>query len=183
MEVASGIFTFDDVLSCEECDEYIAFTERIGYEAAPISTGLGFAVRPEIRNNSRVIVDDHRRSSDLWQRVRDLVPAFLQGRQAVGLNERFRFYRYDAGERFAPHADGPFRRANGEESLLTFMIYLNDGFEGGETGFGNVWITPKTGMALIFHHHLSHEGSAVKGGRKYVLRSDVMYGRVGVLLG
>jgi len=183
MEVASGIFTFDNVLSREECDEYIALTERLGYEGAPITTPLGFAMRPEIRNNGRVILDDPERSNALWQRVRDLVPAFLQGRQAAGLNERFRFYRYDSGERFARHFDGPFRRPSGEESLLTFMVYLNDGFEGGETGFVDVWVTPKAGMALIFRHDLLHEGAPVTRGRKYVLRSDVMYGRIGELRG
>ena len=101
----------------------------------------------------------------------------------IGLNERFRFYRYDPGEQFAPHTDGCFRRDNGEESLLTFMIYLNEGCEGGETNFGEVRIVPKTGMTLIFDHYLLHEGAAVVSGRKYVLRSDVMYGRVGHLRG
>jgi len=36
-------------------------------------------------------------------------------------------------------------------------------------------ITPKEGMALIFLHKLYHEGSEVLEGRKYVLRSDIMY--------
>jgi hypothetical protein len=67
MEVASGILTFDDVLSREECNEYIAFTERTGYEAAPTSTGPGICVRPEIRNNSWEGVDhaQDRDGSDL----------------------------------------------------------------------------------------------------------------------
>jgi prolyl 4-hydroxylase len=38
-------------------------------------------------------------------------------------------------------------------------------------------------MALLFDHHLLHEGAAVMSGRKYVLRSDVMYGPVGYLRG
>ena len=38
-------------------------------------------------------------------------------------------------------------------------------------------------MALIFDHFLLHEGAAVTRGRKYVLRSDVMYGPVGQLYG
>jgi hypothetical protein len=101
----------------------------------------------------------------------------------IGLNERFRFYRYDPGERFAPHTDGCFRRNNGQESLLTIMIYLNEGCEGGETNFGDVQIVPKAGMALIFDHYLLNEGAAVLSGRKYVLRSDVMYGPVGELRG
>ena len=43
--------------------------------------------------------------------------------------------RYTPGQRFSWHADAPFARENGELSLLTFMIYLNDGYEGGATRF------------------------------------------------
>ncbi|HZS03853.1 MAG TPA: 2OG-Fe(II) oxygenase [Blastocatellia bacterium] len=136
-------------------------------------------MRPDVRNNTRVILDDRERAGNLWLRVSDQIPPVLEGRQAVGLNERFRFYRYDVGQYFAPHTDGYFRRENGEQSLLTLMIYLNDDFEGGETNFGEVCIEAGKGMALIFDHKLLHEGVAVRKGRKYVLRSDVMYSPVG----
>jgi predicted 2-oxoglutarate/Fe(II)-dependent dioxygenase YbiX len=127
MKVADGIDTLPDVLTPVECREFIAFTEARGYEAAPITTASGFAMRPDIRNNTRVIVDDPARADLLWQRTRDQIPAFLQGRQAIGLNERFRFYHYDPGERFAFHRDGSFRRDNGEESQLTYMVYFGLG--------------------------------------------------------
>jgi len=175
MKHSEYIYTYDDILTPEECCEYIALTEAIGYEAAPITAGRGFAMRPDIRNNTRVILNDKSRARTLWERVTDLVPQHLSDRRVVGLNERFRFYRYDPGECFALHRDGAFERRNGEKSLLTFMVYLNDGFEGGTTTFGDVEIVPATGMALVFHHFLLHEGSAVRQGRKYVLRSDVMY--------
>ena len=93
------------------------------------------------------------------------------------MNERLRFYRYGPGQRFAPHTDGCVRRANGEESLLTFMIYLNGDVQGGETHFENASITPRPGLALVFDHYLLHEGGLVLAGHKYVLRSDVMYGQ------
>lgn len=183
MEVAEDIFTIPNVLTSDECQAYIDLTEARGYEAAPITTGNGFVMRPDIRNNTRVIIDDVERADALWQRVRHEIPDFVDGWQAIGLNERFRFYRYDRGERFAPHCDGAFRRENGEMSLLTFMIYLNDGFLGGATNFSNASIEPKTGIALIFAHRLLHEGAAVITGRKYVLRSDVMFGRLGEVRG
>jgi hypothetical protein len=38
-------------------------------------------------------------------------------------------------------------------------------------------VKPKQGMGLLFHHPLLHRGDAVAAGRKYVLRTDVMYER------
>ncbi len=95
--------------------------------------------------------------------------------------ERFRFYRYDAGQKFAPHFDGYFRRSDDERSHLTFMVYLNADFTGGETKFYDedravhVTVNPECGMALGFMHLQLHEGAPVINGRKYVLRTDVMY--------
>lgn len=180
MKFPNNLFTINNVLTHEECQAYIALTEQKGYDAAPITTASGFEMRPDIRNNERVILDDFEIAKNLWQKVAAQIPPVLEGRQALGLNERFRFYRYDVGQYFAPHYDGAFRCDNGEQSLLTFMIYLNDDFESGETNFGEICIKPETGMALIFEHGLLHEGCAVTKGRKYVLRSDVMYGRVGL---
>ena len=62
-----------------------------------------------------------------------------------------------------------------EASYFTFMIYLNDDYEGGQTTFNHVTIEPKQGTALIFQHDLEHEGKAVTQGIKYVLRTDIMY--------
>ncbi|BAY22437.1 hypothetical protein NIES2100_22000 [Calothrix sp. NIES-2100] len=183
--LGNEIFTLDNIFSPEECAEYITLTENIGYTDAPINTIRGFQIRPDIRNNQRVILDDRERAFDLWQRVSNYIPNTIGRWQAVGLNERFRFYRYDPGQRFAVHHDGSYQRPNGEESLLTFMIYLNEGFDGGETRFHltrryyehlpTIAVVPVIGMALCFVHELVHEGAPVIQGRKYVLRSDVMY--------
>ena len=183
--LGNRIFTLDNILSPGECAEYINLTENIGYTDAPITTIRGFEIRPDIRNNQRVILDDQERAFDLWQRVSNYIPTTIGRWQAIGLNERFRFYRYDPGQRFAIHHDGSYRRPNGEESLLTFMIYLNEGFEGGDTRFHlphryyedlpNIAVIPVTGMVLCFVHELVHEGAPIIQGRKYVLRSDIMY--------
>ena len=173
--IAQGIWTIDHFLSEDECQHYIAITEQAGYEAATVGGAEGKSYAPNIRNNRRAILDDRPMANDLWQRAKPYVPQFIQGYQAVGLNERFRFYRYDPKQFFHWHADGFHRRDNGERSRLTFMVYLNDDFEGGETTFENTSIKPKAGTALVFIHGLMHEGSEVLAGRKYALRTDVMF--------
>lgn len=175
------IFTITKFLSPAECDEYIAMSEKIGYDIATINAVGGHVIRPEVRNNNRVILDDIKLAETIWQKLKAFVPPVFEDRQVLGLNERFRFYRYTPGQYFKPHYDGCFRRTNGEQSQLTLMVYLNDGFVGGETGFDlrypyfDVTIVPQKGMALCFDHYLLHEGKALIKGQKYVLRTDIMY--------
>ena len=40
-------------------------------------------------------------------------------------------------------------------------------------------VKPETGKALVFFHYLLQEGTPVTAGRKYALRTDVMY-RIGI---
>ena len=161
----------------------IARAEELGFERATINTQRG-AVRDEAtRNNDRVVIDDETLARSLWLRLQDHLPKFVAGRQAIGLNERFRFYRYDLAQQFRGHVDAPYTRSNGEMSMLTFLIYLNDGFRGGETSFPNTVVAPQSGLALAFRHEIFHEGRAVLEGRKYVLRSDVMFNPIGRLSG
>ena len=65
--------------------------------------------------------------------MREFVPKSIGNWCASGVNERLRFYRYEIGQQFDWHYDGAFERPDGECGKLTFMIYLNDDFEGGQT--------------------------------------------------
>ncbi|HEY0685311.1 MAG TPA: 2OG-Fe(II) oxygenase [Steroidobacter sp.] len=175
-DLAEGIFTISGVLTADECRQMIALADRRGWELATINA-FGIArVDKDTRNNDRAIVDDVDLASRLWSRVQAFIPLMQNDRPAVGLNERLRFYRYTPGQRFDWHFDGSYARDNGEASQLTFMIYLNKGYKGGQTRFESVSVAGKLGMALVFEHELLHEGAEVTAGVKYVLRSDVMYG-------
>lgn len=176
--VGEDIFLIHDFFSLEESDRFIQLSEATGFGEAPINSELGVERRPQIRNNDRVIIDDHALAASLWPRAEPFIPGRYRFWRTIGLNERFRYYRYDIGQRFVPHFDGYFERDNGERSVMTFMVYLNEGFGGGQTKFyfgkEKLIVTPKTGAALIFLHQVLHEGAPVESGRKYVLRSDVM---------
>src|SRR5690348_645087 len=130
-----SIFLLHEFLSPQECADLIARSEAVGYDAAPITTAAGFVMRQDIRNNDRVMLDDREFAALLWERAKDQVPASWFHWEAVGLNERFRYYRYSPGQRFVAHTDGYFQRDNGERSQFTFLVYLNDDFEGGTTNF------------------------------------------------
>ena len=155
-----------------------------------------------IRNNDRCIIDDAHGVNKIWDRILRILdnktelasvltaPWITQSTQrAVGINERMRFLRYDEGTYFAPHYDGQYVRGSelgeehkGERSYVTFQLYLNQGFDGGATRFlhrrdSSVGydVVPRTGSVLLFQHDCFHEGSVLVQGRKYCVRSDIMY--------
>lgn len=179
-EIANGIFTVDGFMSEEECQKWITFSEEEGYEEARISMGFAQVMNKSIRNNERLIYDSQNMAEELWERIQPFIPQETVNGYALGLNERFRFYKYFPRQQFRMHQDGSFIRNIHEWSSFTFMIYLNEDMKGGETRFIVETITPKTGKALIFRHELAHEGCPVLEGVKYVLRTDVMYRRKGM---
>ena len=86
----------------------------------------------------------------IWQRCRKLLrddSEYNAGKVVLGLNARFRFYRYGIGDYFAPHTDGSWpgsRVVDGalvdnayddRWSQLSFLLFLSDGYEGGATRF------------------------------------------------
>lgn len=184
--LAENLFNLPNLLTPAECEQLIARGEAMGFEAASVATRSGPQMLTTVRNNDRVTFDDPALAEQLWQRLREHVPAEMDGAVAVGLNERLRFYRYDPSQRFKGHRDGVVERSPTERSRLTFMVYLNDGAEGGQTVFYSedrtaglrrvvASVEPRAGTGLVFAHEWWHEGARVLSGRKYVLRTDVMY--------
>jgi hypothetical protein len=182
----SDVFVLHNLLTVSECEGFITVAEAVGFDDAPITTAGGFAMRKDVRSNDRVMLDDEALAARLFERIHPHLPPDPDGGHAIGLNERFRFYRYGPGQKFDWHFDGAYYRPNGDYSTITFMIYLNDAFTGGETKFlfrregvvrddeVSLAVRPVAGMALLFIHDVLHTGAVVTSGTKYVLRSDVM---------
>lgn len=180
------IFVIHEFLTMDECNRYIEMSEAAGYGDAPISTLGGPIMLKELRNNDRVMIDDVSLAESLWERLKPHMNVTRGSWAPIGLNERFRFYRYDPGQQFNWHYDGCYERSPLERSAFTFMIYLNGGCAGGATEFklprqvSSRWeqtlkfVQPETGKALVFVHDVLHRGAPVENGRKYVLRTDVM---------
>jgi hypothetical protein len=172
------------LLAPDECAALIDALERRGFE--PMAT----LYPPDYRDNDRLILDDAALAERLARRLDGVLPRVIERDSArwhlTGLNERFRSCRYEGGQSFRLHRDGPHFRSAAERSWLTVMAYLNDGFDGGRTRFYDgrdgrmeTAVEPRAGRAVVFDHALWHDGEAVTRGRKYVLRTDVLYRREG----
>lgn len=184
------VFLIRGFMTREGCLAQIERAEAEGFGDAPVTTRNGPQMIKALRNNERVMLDDVPLTQQLWAQLAPLLPDPWRvyhrndGSRwdAVGLNERLRYYRYDPGHRFKPHADGWFERSKTERSFLTLLLYLNDQLLGGQTRLmcrdaQALVVDPEPGLVLCFEHGLLHEGAIVETGRKYVLRSDVMYRR------
>lgn len=191
-----------NVLSPAECQRLIELSEQVGYDEALVNIGGGRQkLISDVRNNERCIIDDAELAEAMYERIRSacdgdlnlLNAAFTQREEeddsyyVVGMNERLRFLRYDPGTYFDYHLDGSYvrgleagRERFNETSFVTVQIYLNEGFQGGATRFGmnsakGFDVIPETGMVLLFEHRLWHTGALLEQGRKYAIRSDIMY--------
>ncbi|KAK8065865.1 hypothetical protein PG997_012612 [Apiospora hydei] len=139
-----------DVLSPEECRSIIASTEAVGFlPDAPIrDDGSETSV---LAHNVYWMIDQAFHDK-LWSRVAPFLPSQVDGRKARSINRRFRVYRYVPGAEYRCHFDGAWPPSGinattgkymwdaspadaKQSSLFTFLVYLNDEFEGGETTF------------------------------------------------
>lgn len=176
-ELHPQIFVIKNFLTNEECDHYIDLTKDQVFEEAKINMGGGRQMMSKgVRNNDRLMIFDNNLAKTLFQKAVEFLPQTHEDYQVLDFNEMFRIYKYSSGQRFKMHRDGSYIRNENEKSFYTFLIYLNDDFEGGETEFENLFtVAPKKGSALVFYHPLRHEGKTLISGLKYVLRTDVMY--------
>ena len=205
VEYVPGAFQLLDLLSDSECAQFVAISDALGYhEDAPVS------LPHHVRHNTNVNwVVDESIDGPIWERCHSLIPERVAGGPALGLNARFRFYRYREGDYFRPHTDGAWpgsRVADGRLvhdaygdriSQMSMLLFLSDGYtggrtlfylrEGGRTAGGEAIVasvaTPK-GAAVCFPHgfhplHCLHAGEPVGSGTKYIIRTDVLFGLPG----
>ncbi len=178
IELHPQIFLIENFLSDSECDHYIELTQDKVFEEAKINMGGRQMMSKGVRNNDRLMIFDNDLANNLFSKAVDFLPQIHEDYKVLDFNEMFRIYKYSSGQRFKMHKDGSYIRNENEKSFYTFLIYLNDDFEGGETEFENLFtVAPKKGSALVFYHPLRHEGKTLINGLKYVLRTDVMYSK------
>ena len=115
-----------------------------------------------------------RRALELYKKD---IPETAWFPEALALEE-FRAKRYTGGtgEQFADHVDvGNHVSA---KRYLSFLFYLNDDFEGGETIFlPEYTVRPEKGSVVVFPPlwMYPHRGCPVKTGTKYIMSSYLNY--------
>ena len=203
-----GAFQISNVLDDRECARLLQVSEKLGYlHDAAVS------LPRSVRHNDNVTwVADATTVDILWHRCAPVLCAIeidFKEMRAVGINARFRFYRYQPGDFFKAHTDGAWTGsavvdrqliadAYGDRlSLMSFLIFLSDGYEGGRTQFymdrndptapawsekSSVVVNVRTaaGAVLCFPHgphrqSYLHASEPIESGTKYIIRTDVLF--------
>jgi predicted 2-oxoglutarate/Fe(II)-dependent dioxygenase YbiX len=186
-DTKGAIVTIDDVLSARECQDLIARiatgdwhpTASINADEPLITSGAD-ASDAGRDQDALARIDDAMLALRLYHRVAEHLPAALEERQLLGLKPNMHFLRYATGHSSALHRDQPYPGRGEERSELTLLIYLNDGFGGGQTEFPDQRhiVAPRVGRAVLFPHQAAHRGATVTDGTKYVLRTEIYYSPV-----
>lgn len=166
------------------------FTEKECKDELEYASKAGFLVQKYGQHDRRrAFIDDPERAENLYKKLKipslksfydNLTPdpaEDVEQWESWRLNYRLRYYKYEIGQLFRRHFDIMFRMDDDTRTFLTFIAYLNDDFEGGQTVFDEEIIVPKAGDAILFPHELKHEGATVTKGCKIILRSDVIFKR------
>ena len=193
------VCAIDNVLSKAQCDEIVSTSKEQYFQ------DMSNKYNPKTRrNNSKLLVIDQGLSEILWNRLESVISKLIEeydipcrplgfdvlrgNWELAGMNNAIRINKYSRMKRefFAPHKDAQYWPSGDERSVFSLVIYLNQGFKGGETcfyfpkdstlqtkgltieeeikvhggleeGFDHVKMTPSTGSAVLFSQNTLHE--------------------------
>ena len=172
---------FDKLLTPEECEYLMGLSARHLRPAEIVDQSSGQPLQSRVRTNHVAV---------MWPVQQDLVLHALNRRlaAAAGLppqnGEMINVLMYRPGEEYRPHYDFfPLEAAKADASgqrIRTLLVYLNAGYDGGETHFLTVGMKIKgdVGDAVLFHNcdvtgapdkSSLHAGLSVTSGQKWLL--------------
>eukprot|EP01063_Lacrimia_lanifica_P015234 TRINITY_DN2204_c0_g1_i1.p1 TRINITY_DN2204_c0_g1~~TRINITY_DN2204_c0_g1_i1.p1 ORF type:complete len:253 (+),score=66.32 TRINITY_DN2204_c0_g1_i1:76-834(+) len=180
------------VLSQAECTALLGASVK--YHTDQTQTD-GDYTQPGLRSQFTSV--DPELSALLFERVKAFLPSELDGGVLVGLKTVIAHARYYPGQVGFPHMD--YRHAGDAGSAvpgaavasrISFTLYLNDDYTGGELSFVSELrmdgtaggehskVRPRAGSAVLFYQGVptfAHMPHRITSGCKSILRADVLY--------
>lgn len=161
-------------LSADECVHVGASIADLLRPATVADPRTGRNIPNPIRTSDAAVLPPTR--EDLVLRAINLRIAAISGTR-VDQGEALTVLRYQPGQQFRLHSDALPQTRN--QRVRTVLIYLNDGYEGGETTFPDhgLTIAPRTGDAIVFDNTdaqgrpniaMRHTGEPVRRGVKWL---------------
>jgi prolyl 4-hydroxylase len=176
-EILAGhprVARYPALLSAAECAEVANAVEDIMEPAAVIDPRTGRTIEHPVRTSDGAVIGPTR--ENLVIRAINVRLAAVTGTD-VSQGEALMVLRYAPAQQYRPHIDALPGVAN--QRIKTVLVYLNDGYEGGETRFttSGLSVSGKTGDAIVFNnvtpdgapdHASQHAGLPVRDGVKWL---------------
>jgi prolyl 4-hydroxylase len=157
---SATLYLLDDFLSARECQALVAL---ISHHLRPSSLAE-YGGDSDFRTSQTCLLASLRSPAAVNLDAKVCKTLGIRAEYGEGIQAQ----RYDVGQQFKPHLDcfppgsGEYQRFAGLRGnrTWTFMVYLNEGMEGGGTRFTELdfAVQPKAGMAL-FWNNLHDDGS------------------------
>lgn len=163
-------------LTSDECDAIVEMAQEKGLEKSGLYEGDEDMYDERVRKSEQTWL--YRPIGNIAERIAQIAGLPVENQEA------YQVVHYEKGGRYEPHYDAcvyDCERMNiGGPRIYTFLIYLNDDFEGGETHFPNIGFTvkPEKGKAVLFRNvtdsgrilrESSHGGNPVRSGEKWII--------------
>lgn len=183
------ICIMQNFLSSEICDEYIEYISKqqeidlsvFDPEEANRTGGVAWEVDKNTRDTQTVDIDPIKDVVlELMQHaVRDVINPYFG--VTIKDSELPQILVYHPGGHYRPHIDaealfnenGTLKWVKSVDRDISIVLYLNDGYEGGEIVFPKqaLSIKPRKGMLVAFPstHHFLHGVNPVRTGVRYVI--------------
>ena len=177
------IYTFEDFLTAEECQELIK-TADSNLRPSTVSNKDDESVTSKYRTSKTSDLDYF--SSFYLNSVDNKICSFMDLNPFIG--ETMQAQKYEPGQYYKAHCDYFFPLTREYKTYTewmgqrtwTFMLYLNDVEQGGETHFKHLKlkVKPKQGMAIFWNNLYKngvpnpktlHEACPPVSGNKYVI--------------
>ncbi|OAN66437.1 hypothetical protein A7X12_12270 [Sphingomonas sp. TDK1] len=168
------IFRLSKLLTPAECEHLALSAANLLQPALVFDPQTNRMVHHPVRTSDNAVVGPTRESLVVQAILRRVAAATGTD---IGQGEQVSLLRYSPGQQYRPHLDAITGSTN--QRIKTVLLYLNEGFGGGETRFDELGIevVPRGGDALIFDNVLAdgrpdprarHAGLPVRAGVKWV---------------
>eukprot|EP00656_Telonema_subtile_P015162 TRINITY_DN17908_c0_g1_i3.p1 TRINITY_DN17908_c0_g1~~TRINITY_DN17908_c0_g1_i3.p1 ORF type:complete len:388 (-),score=61.13 TRINITY_DN17908_c0_g1_i3:73-1236(-) len=152
-----GVISVENILTAAECELLVRTAEDCGYDDRREGARQSEWCQLQPPENCCTL---------LFQRLLPFLPE-LHGECAVGLNPRWRFYRYQDEDQFKPHYDQPSSSEH-STSHMSVLLYLTQAgatrfLAQQDSGWVGTTIQAPRGAAVLFWHG-SHMDSPLHEG-------------------
>ena len=183
------IIKYDSVLTPDFCKEVCIKMDNDNRKKDGVTAG---GVKKEVKNTVDLNISPYNDWKDtdsvFFHKVSMFIEIYMQDlkdKSYIDINEildflgdpkyaisdsGYQIQKYSTGGKYVWHHDYILNQRNGTR-VLTYLFYLNDDFEGGETEFSDgTIIKPRTGTLLLFPSTwvYLHRGKEVTKGEKYI---------------